>query len=320
MNQSSTPLNLIMMNNIYIDQELKNEMEISKKNRIKRFGKRLVISTATNCFPAISITGTFCELNCKHCRGKLLNTLLSAKDGTRLEKIAYSLVKKNARGILLTGGCDRNGKVPIINFSKSIKKIKSTTDLIVIAHTGIGDINEEEALQLKDSGLDGIAIDVVGAKQTVKNIYGLDIEVEEYIKTLQNIEKADLPIFPHICIGLDHGILKGEFNALQLLKNINPKVIILTGLMPIKKIINKKPNPLDFVRVITYADKEFSETPIVLGCARSYGSDRELIDILSIESGINGVAIPTQKAVDLAVKAGYEIKIGIPCYDLDRIE
>jgi len=304
-----------MINNIYIDQELKNKMEISKKSRIKRFGKRLVISTATNCFPAISITGTFCELNCKHCRGKLLNTLLSAKDESRLENIAYSLVKKNAKGILLTGGCDRNGKVPIINFSKSIKKIKSTTDLIVIAHTGIGCINEEEALQLKDSGLDGIAFDVVGAKQTIKNIYGLDIEVEEYIKTLQNIEKADIPIFPHICIGLDHGILKGEFNALQLLKNINPKVIILTGLMPITNtpLRHKKPNPLDFVRVITYADKEFSETPIVLGCARSYGSDRELIDILSIESGINGIAIPTQKAVDWAVKAGYEIKIGIPC-------
>jgi len=96
---------------------------------------------------------------CQHCKGKLLQRLIPATTNEELEKKALLLHRSGAKGILLTGGCDERGRVPIKSLIPAIKKIKEKTDLILIAHTGF--ISREEAEILKDSGLSGIGFDVM---------------------------------------------------------------------------------------------------------------------------------------------------------------
>ncbi|NJD03425.1 MAG: hypothetical protein FIA99_12720, partial [Ruminiclostridium sp.] len=122
--------------------------------------KKINFFITSDTFPSISITGNSCSLMCQHCKGKLLQRLIPATTNEELEKKALMLQRSGAKGILLTGGCDEMGHVPIKSLIPAIRKIKDTTDLILIAHTGF--ISWEEAGALKDSGLDGIGFDVMG--------------------------------------------------------------------------------------------------------------------------------------------------------------
>lgn len=239
--------------------------------------------------------------------GKLLEPLIPATTCEELLKKAYTMHRQGAKGILLTGGCDRYGKVPIAGIIPAIKKIKEKTDLLLIAHTGF--ISREEAAGLKDSGLDGIGFDVLGDMATVREVYGLEVTEKEYTDSLCAIEESGIMVFPHVCVGLHLGELRGEYHALELIKNINPETIIITGLMPVAgtPMAHIRPNPPDFAKVIKKAIEMFPSTSVVLGCAHSSGKGREEIEKIALESGVSGIASPTLRTVKLAQEKGYEI-------------
>jgi uncharacterized radical SAM superfamily protein len=271
-------------------------------------------------FPSISVTGKACALMCLHCRGKLLEPLISAITCKELERKAVALHSRGAKGILLTGGCNRNGKVPINSLIPAIKALKEKTDLIIIAHTGF--ISCEEAAELKDSGLDGIGFDVLGDMATAREVYGLDVSENDYIESLRAIGDCSITIFPHICVGLYFGKMKGEFRALELIRNIKPATIIatiiITGLMPVAgtPLAQTRPEPSDFGKVIKKAIEMFPGTPITLGCAHSSGRGREEIEKIALNSGVSGIAAPSMTTVELARKRGYEINYFGACCGL----
>ncbi len=267
-------------------------------------------------FPSISVTGKSCYLMCLHCRGKLLESLVPATTCEDLEKKAVALYEQGAKGILLTGGCNRNGKVPINTLVPAIRTLKEKTDLIIIAHTGF--VSREEAVELKDSGLDGIGFDVLGDMATAREVYGLDVSENDYMKSLRAIGDCRITVFPHVCVGLHFGKMKGELRALELIRNIKPATIIITGLMPLAgtPMAQIRPEPSDFGKIIKKAIRMFPGTPITLGCAHSSGRGREEIEKIALESGVSGIAAPAMATVELAKKNGYEISYFGACCGL----
>jgi len=269
----------------------------------------------TSCyFPSVSLTGKQCSLRCKHCRGKLLEPLIPAITCEELVKKALLLYNKGAKGILLTGGCDEHGCVPIKRFFPAIREIKNKTELIVVAHTGF--VSSEEVAMLENSGLDGIGFDVVGDPATAREVYGLDVSENEYMQSLYAMNDSNMMVFPHVCVGLHFGKLRGEFKALEMIEHITPSSIIITGLMPVSgtPMENIKPKPSDFVKVIAKAVRIFKGIPVVLGCAHSSGKEREVIERIALEHGIKGIASPTLRTIKLAKEKGYEISYyGICC-------
>ncbi len=253
---------------------------------------------------------------CKHCEGKLLEALIPATTCDELEKRALALYRKGAKGILLTGGCDKRGRVPINSLIPAIKKLKERTELIIIAHTGF--ISSEEAFALKDSGLDGIGFDVIGDMTTVRDVYGLEVSEKEYTDSLRAIEDSGIMIFPHVCVGLHFGELGGEFRALELIKTITPSTVIITGLMPVAgtPMAHIKPDPADFEKVIQKSIEMFPGTPVVLGCAHSSGKDRDEIEIIALRGGVSGIAAPTMRTIGFAKENGYEINYYGACCGL----
>ncbi|HEY9245904.1 MAG TPA: hypothetical protein VIO11_03560 [Candidatus Methanoperedens sp.] len=269
--------------------------------------KKINFFITADTFPSISVTGKSCALMCKHCRGKLLSSLIPALTCEELEKKALSLHKQGAKGLLLTGGCDSHGKVPIGSFIPAIRKIKEKTDLILIVHTGF--ITGGEAAGLRESGIDGIGFDVLGDMTTAREIYGLEVSEYDYIESLRAIGNSGIMIFPHVCVGLHFGKIKGEVSALTLIQNIKPATIIITGLMSVAgtPMEHVKPDPSDFGKVIKKAKEMFPATPIVLGCAHSSGKDREEIERIALDNGINGIAAPAIATIGRANRTGYEI-------------
>ena len=242
-----------------------------------------------------------------------------------LVSIALAVEVQGAMGILVTGGCDSTGKVHVTSMAAAITTIKERTGLSVIAHTGF--ITPDEAGLLRDSGLDGVGFDVVGDMATAREVYGLDLSKQDYIASLDALSDAGIMLFPHVCVGLNAGRAVGELRALEMIKGHRVSTVVITGLMPIEgtPFSGTKPNPLDFARVITAAVELFPDTPITLGCARSSGRDRELIDYLAIESGVENIAIPTRYAVEYAKRNGYSTGYfgtccGLPPSDDTRID
>ncbi len=278
--------------------------------------KKINFFITSTLFPPISVTGNACALMCRHCKGKLLEALIPATTCEELEKKALKLYKRGAMGLLLTGGCDRYGKVPLINLIPAIKKLKERTNLLLIAHTGF--ISCEEAAELKNSGLDGIGFDVIGDMATVREVYGLEVSEKEYIDSLHAIEDSGIMVFPHVCVGLHFGELRGEYRALEMIKTIASATVIITGLMPVAgtEMAHTKPKPSDFEKVIKRAIKMFPDTPIVLGCAHSSGKDRGEIEKIAIESGVNGIASPTVQTINFVKENGYEINYYGTCCGL----
>jgi len=282
--------------------------------------KKINFFITSNYFPSISVTGTDCSLMCRHCMGKLLEPLVHATTCDELVKKALSLHKRGAKGILLTGGCDERGRVPISDIVPAIKTIKDKTRMLLIAHTGF--ISREEASALRGSKLDGIGFDVIGDMGTAKEVYGISVSEREYMKSLRAIEDSGLMVFPHVCVGLHFGELKGELRALEMIREIKPATVIITGLMPVAgtPMAHIKPRLSDFEKVITRAVEMFPDTSVVLGCAHSSGKDREEIEMIAMKCRVSGIAAPTVGTTRFARENGFEVNYYGMCCGLVPVE
>ncbi|MCX8175882.1 MAG: radical SAM protein [Candidatus Bathyarchaeota archaeon] len=297
------------------DELLKNIFPKIRKNTDRFFGKKISFYITSKFFPAISITGSFCSLNCLHCQHKLLNMMFHAEKPEKLLKICLKLKHENVKGFLISGGCLPDFTVPIEKYAKTIRKIKEETGLTILAHTGF--LTLEKAKRLVDCGIDGVALDVVGSAETVKKVYGFKVNISKYLETLKAAEEAGFKnISPHVCVGLDFGQLKGEAKALKMISKIKPTMVVITVLTPIPGTFmqNVTVNPLDVAKVVAAARLVLPEVPVVLGCAKGKGLVKEKIEVLAFNAGVSGVAIPSKSIYKYARKKGYKVNFyGVCC-------
>jgi uncharacterized radical SAM superfamily protein len=265
-------------------------------------------------FPTVSITGTACALNCKHCEAKVLATMHPATTPKKLFALAQKLKQNGALGCLISGGCTPDGSVPLTPFIPTIQKIKHELGLAVFVHTGI--IDPATATALKAAGTDAALIDIVGSDETTKKIGTPNVTTEDYAASLNALQKAGLNLVPHIIVGLDDGKLKGELHALKMIASAKPSAIVTIAFMPIRGTAMAKvkpPTPADIARVTAAARLMFPRTPLVLGCVRPKGRHRAETDVLALKAGVDGVAFPSEEAVKYAEEQGYALSFSPYC-------
>jgi uncharacterized radical SAM superfamily protein len=259
-------------------------------------------------FPTISVTGVGCALNCKHCGGKVLQTMHAADTPEKLLALCRELKQDGAVGVLVSGGCLPDGSVPLGRFMPALAQIKRDLALTVFVHTGI--LNAEAARQLKQAGVDAALIDVIGSDQTIQDIYNLNVSVAQYEASLKALHEAEIPFVPHVVAGLHHGELKGEYTALKTILSYHPSAVVVISFMPIHGTAMAKttpPKPLDIARTVATARVMFPQTPLVLGCVRPKGRHRTETDVLALKAGADGVAFPSESAISYAEKASFEV-------------
>jgi len=257
-------------------------------------------------FPTISVTGSGCALKCKHCGGKVLETMYPATTSEELLKLCTKLKEDGASGCLISGGCLPNGSVPLGKFLDVIERIKRDLGLVVFVHTGIIDYCTAKRLRL--ASVDAALIDVIGSDETIEEIYNLKVTVKDYDGSLKALNDAGIPFVPHVIVGLHYGTLKGELQALKMISKYNPSALVVIAFMPIHgtEMANvKPPKPIDIARVLAVARLMFPDLPLVLGCMRPKGKHRIETDILAIKAGVDAIAFPTEEAIRFAEKEGY---------------
>lgn len=265
-------------------------------------------------FPTISITGRGCALKCRHCGGLVLETMHPVTTPEDLFCLCESIKAKGALGCLISGGCLPDGSVPLGEFAETLGRVKNELGLIVLVHSGI--INLATAKALKSAGIDAALIDIIGSDETIKEIYNLNITVEDYARSLKVLRQAGIATVPHVISGLHNGRLRGEFNALQMIKRYSPSAVVIIAFTPIRGTDMEStdpPKPLDIARVVATARLMFPYVPVVLGCMRPRGKRREETDILAVKAGANAIAFPTERAIRFAEDNAYKTTFSSLC-------
>jgi len=263
-------------------------------------------------FPSISVTGAECALDCKHCSRKYLEGMIPATSPDDLASVAEALVERGARGFLLSGGVDKNGKVGLSEFLPTIAEIKATTDLKINAHVGLAPSRELE--ELVGIGIDSFSIDLYGSDDTVREVLGLDAKADDYFKVASDLAELNAHFAPHICVGIHGGKLKGELAAISRLRDLSPRTLAFISLIPTKGTQYasvRPPNKQMLLEVVRCARSELPDTKLMLGCMRSK-SDRSWEPDM-IEAGLDGIVLPAAKTVDLLRARGYGIRKRAEC-------
>ena len=265
-------------------------------------------------FPSISVTGSSCALRCKHCRGIVLNTMRPATTPQQLLTLCRGLKNQGAVGVLISGGCQPDGSVPLDRFVDAIAQIKKECGLTIVVHTGV--VGRDSARELGNAGVDAALIDIIGSDETVQEIYQLDAKVADYERTLANLSDAGVPLVPHVLVGLHYGKLKGEIQALKMIAKYNPSAVIVISFMPIYGTEMENvlpPTPMDIGKVVLAARLMMPKTPLVLGCMRPKGKHKNETDTLAIKAGVNAIAFPAEAAVVLAEQMRYQVTFSSLC-------
>lgn len=236
-------------------------------------------------FPSLSVTGDWCSRDCKHCQGHFLRNMVDVSSPKKLKNTAERLFSEGAKGFLLSGGFDVDGKVPLEGYYEVLKDIKQDTDLLINVHTGL--LDEDMVYNLKRAGIDTVSYDMIGSKETIKEVYGLNATPKDFEKGFRLLIKNEIDVVPHITLGLHGGHLDGEHRALKMVKKCDR--IIINSLIP--SLWGKSVSDEEILKFIETASDR-TDAELVLGCMRERGRSR--LEIKAVKKGIQAIVNPSK--------------------------
>ena len=268
-------------------------------------------------FPGISVTGRSCQLNCEHCRGRLLDSMIPATMPQELYDICVDIKQKGSDGCLISGGSLNDGSVPLMDFIPTIKQVKQKLGLKVVVHTGL--ITPSLAEALADADIDAVMLDIIGSRDTIKEVCHIDCDMDSFDYSLSLLEGRKIPTVPHIVVGIHYGQIKGERQAVMMISKHHPVAVVVVALMPLDHTPMEQvvpPSSLEIARVILAVRLLMPNTPLLLGCARPRGPHKIETDILAIKAGVNGIAYPSEEVCNFAQEIGLSFRFHQQCCSL----
>ena len=197
----------------------------------KAYATSEIAGCGKNAWPAVSITGGECSLKCDHCKAKILDSMIPAKTPEALWRVVNEQIEGGAQGMLLTGGSNHRNEVEYDAFYPILRRIKDVFPGFRIAlHTALVDM--DGARRMEDCGIDAAMMDVIGAQDTITQVYHLKRTVDDFERTLEYLVSTSLKVVPHIVLGLHYGTLLGEWNALEIIRRHRPSAVVLVVVMP----------------------------------------------------------------------------------------
>ncbi len=268
-------------------------------------GKRVVAYHPGKAFPAVSMTGSRCELQCDHCRGHYLRAMTDASRPGSLPQVAAALKGAGAVGILLSGGCDRQGKLPILERVDEVGSVRHL-GLRVNLHTGL--LGAEDAQRLTNAGADCYSVDVVQDPHVIRDVLHLKVGPEAYRETLSALftSKAGR-VVPHICVGLSGDDIEGEMASVDLVSGFPIAALVLLWRLPAPDTPMrraKNASPGSFLKVVRYATERL-DRPVLLGCMRPRGNVE--LEVEAVRLGVAGLASPAAETLIRLELEGFEL-------------
>ncbi|WP_018946874.1 MULTISPECIES: radical SAM protein [unclassified Thioalkalivibrio] len=268
-----------------------------------------------SAWPAMSITGGDCKLACDHCKARILEPMIPVRSPEDLWREVNQVIESGAQGMLLTGGSNHRNEVEYGPYYSTIRRIKDEfPDFRIAMHTAL--VDDDIALSMEQAGIDAAMMDVIGAQDTITQVYHLRRSVDDFEQTLESLVKTNMKVVPHIVVGLHYGKLLGEWNALEMLARHLPDAVVLVVVMPFYAPASRPfetPDVHAVGRFFHDARERLGDTPLLLGCARPPGEAKSQIDSYAVMAGLSGIAHPAEGVVELAARLGKNVRVTPAC-------
>jgi lipoyl synthase len=239
----------------------------------------------------LSLTGTQCALDCAHCGGHYLAGM----------RPIWQAEPDGSPSCLVSGGCDLTGKVPVLAHLDRVVAWRQGRRMNW--HVGLVTEAEMEAIAPL---VDVISFDFVGDNSTIREVYGLDRTVDDYVDTYRLLRRYARTL-PHVTIGLRGGTLGHELAAYERLGELGLDGLVLLVFMPTpgtRYADRQPPSPEAAADLVAEGRLRFPDVPLYLGCMRPRGHYRERLDPLAVRAGCNVVVSPSRAARQLATELG----------------
>ncbi len=272
----------------------------------KEYASSELSGCSKNSFPAFSITAGACGLNCDHCQKKILEPMIPATNPDMLEqKVRHLIATQQLNGFLLSGGSNKRNEIGYSRYMPVIERLKTDhPDLKIAVHSAL--LDERRARELESAGVDTVMMDVIGADETINEVYKLERPVADFEATLAALCSTGMEVTPHIVIGLHYGRILGEANALDIVSRYDVTALVLVVIMPFyaKPGTFVTPDTAEVGRIFLEARQRLPHKQVLLGCARPPGMHKRVVDAYAIMAGLDGIAFPADGAVSVAHTIG----------------
>ncbi len=278
------------------DAEIESQLQRAWEVRVRHHPMELDC-----CDPSrtgvVSVTGSWCALNCAHCGGRYLRGMTPPGE-------LGDLMRRRPSSWLVSGGCDPSGRVPVAEHQDLLRRLRRCGP--VNLHVGL--IPAEEAAAVAPL-VDAISFDLLADGRTIREVTGLTCGPETYFATY-DLLRACARVKPHICIGIRGGGPSGEERALEFLARRGAEEVIFIVFIPTPGTRYQHRPPPDLKRVVEVLCAARTMLPrarLKLGCMRPRGRYRALLDLLAVRSGFNSIVRPTAAARRLASTLGLHL-------------
>ncbi len=283
------------MDVVELDNDILKMIDSFQQSRVGQASKEINFIRPVQTVP-ISVTGHKCSLNCAHCGGQYLKHMIDPETG------AKRMDKDGITSSLVSGGSDKGGSLrPDIDTLRSLAEKGK-----INVHLGLAN---EEYMKEAAPFIDCVSFDFVVDDETIREVYNLDKRGEDYIESFKAIRKY-VRVVPHICIGLYGGVIKGEYKAVDCLKDMDVDELVLIVFIPTpgtRYESRKPPLLVEVVEFMIYARENLPDANINLGCMKPGKAYRSALDCYALEAGLNGIVNPAHSVIKRAKDRGYII-------------
>ncbi len=211
----------------------------------------------TSAVVPVSVTRSFCPMNCKHCGGVYLKHMIGVDE---MEDYA----RKGYRTFLISGGMLRDGSIPFEPFRDDLSRLKKKYDLVYNFHIGF----PKDFPEIVEEMADVISADFFANEEVMKEVYGISRRSDEILEILLMFSK---PVVPHVTIGILCGKITHEFDSLEILSK-HFDSIVLNVFVPTPGTLYSECDPPkveEVVEVFKKARRMFKK--VFLGCMQPRG-------------------------------------------------
>jgi len=248
----------------------------------------------------LSLTGRECALNCAHCGGHYLR---------RMRPI-WEAEPDASSSCLISGGCDPSGRVPVLAHAEAVRAWRQGRRM----NWHVGFCSEEEIAAIAPL-VDVVSFDFVGDDATIREVYGLERTVQDYVDTYRLLRRHARTL-PHVTIGLRGGVLGHELPALERLQELGVDGLVLLVFIPTpgtRYADRRPPSPEAAAELLAEARLRFPDVPLYLGCMRPKGIHRDRLDELAVRAGVDVIVSPSRRALQVAAELGLETRTMREC-------
>ncbi|MFC2037846.1 radical SAM protein [Chloroflexota bacterium] len=239
----------------------------------------------------LSLTGEQCALDCAHCGGHYLGGM----------RPIWEAEPDDATSCLISGGCDPAGRVPVLAHLDRVRAWRQGRTM----NWHVGFVSEAEMETIAPL-VDVVSFDFVGDDATIRQVYGTDRTVDDYVETYRLLRRYARTL-PHVTIGLRGGALGHEWPAFERLQALGADglVILVFIATPGTRYADRQPpSPAAVADLLAEARLRFPDIPLYLGCMRPKGRYRDQLDPLAVRAGLNVLVSPSRPARQLAADLG----------------